>query len=57
MLFMIDLSKEQPIIGICLGMQLLFDSSNEIKKTKGLGIIPGKILAFEQKVCMLGGMS
>ena len=29
------------IIGICLGMQLLFESSNEIKRTKGIGIIPG----------------
>ena len=41
--------KNKPIIGICLGMQLLFDSSNEIKQTQGLGIIPGKIQAFEQK--------
>ena len=29
------------IVGICLGMQLLFESSNEIKSTKGIGIIPG----------------
>ena len=35
------------IIGICLGMQLLFDSSREIKKTKGIGIIPGVVNEFK----------
>ena len=34
----------KPIIGVCLGMQLLFEESEEIKKTKGLGIIKGKVL-------------
>ena len=33
----------RPIIGICLGMQLLFNESNEIKKTKGLGLIKGNV--------------
>lgn len=31
------------ILGICLGMQLLFDKSIEFIKTKGLGLIPGNI--------------
>ncbi len=31
------------ILGICLGMQLLADSSNELGVTPGLGLIPGKI--------------
>ena len=31
------------IVGICLGMQLLFEESLEIKKTKGLGLIKGKV--------------
>lgn len=31
------------ILGICLGMQLLFDSSDEFGHTKGLGLIKGKI--------------
>ncbi len=31
-----------PLLGICLGMQLLVDSSDEVTFTKGLGIIPGK---------------
>ena len=33
----------KPILGICLGMQLLATISEEIKLTKGLNIIPGKI--------------
>ena len=34
----------KPILGICLGMQLLATISEEIKLTKGLNIIPGKII-------------
>jgi glutamine amidotransferase len=33
------------LLGICLGMQLLFDSSEEGSKT-GLGLIPGKVIKF-----------
>ena len=32
-----------PFLGICLGLQLLFDSSEETPKAKGLGILKGKI--------------
>lgn len=43
----IDFKKTgKPIIGICLGMQLFFEQSYEIKKTKGLGIIKGKVLSL-----------
>ena len=35
--------KGKPIIGVCLGMQLFFEESNEIKKTKGLGLIKGTV--------------
>jgi len=33
----------KPIIGICLGMQMLFESSDEFGKTKGLGILSGRV--------------
>lgn len=33
-----------PLLGICLGMQLLFDESEEHGKTRGLGIIPGRVV-------------
>lgn len=40
----LDIAKEgKPFLGICLGMQMLFDVGEEIKKTKGLGIIKGSI--------------
>jgi glutamine amidotransferase len=32
-----------PLLGICLGMQLLFDSSEELEPTAGLGMIPGTV--------------
>ena len=32
-----------PLLGICLGMQLLFDDSEESPGTRGLGLIPGSV--------------
>ena len=37
----------QPLVGICLGMQLLADRSDEIRETSGLGIIPGYVTALD----------
>jgi len=36
--------KEIPTLGICLGMQLLFDKSEEFGNFEGLGLIKGKII-------------
>jgi len=36
----------KPLLGICLGMQLLFDKSYEFKETEGLGIVEGKVEKF-----------
>lgn len=37
----------KPILGICLGMQLLFESSQEFGENKGLRLIKGHVSAFE----------
>lgn len=37
----------KPILGICLGMQLLFDKSYEYGEFEGLGLISGEICPFE----------
>lgn len=36
----------KPFLGICLGLQLLFDESVEFGCVRGLGIVPGKVVRF-----------
>lgn len=41
--------KGTPFLGICLGLQLLFERSDEAPGVKGLGILPGEILRIPPK--------
>ena len=34
----------KPLLGICLGMQFLMDTSEEFENTNGLGLVPGKVI-------------
>jgi glutamine amidotransferase len=39
----VEAGRTRPLLGICLGMQLLADSGTEIQDTPGLGLVPGRI--------------
>ena len=41
--------KKTPFLGICLGLQLLFESSEEAPGVAGLGILKGKILRIPER--------
>ena len=42
-----EAAKGKPIMGICLGMQMLFEKSYEYGEHEGLGLIPGRVIPME----------
>lgn len=49
-------AERKPILGICLGMQLLFDGGNEVRECKGLGLVHGRVerIQTERKLPHIG---
>ena len=47
-------AEKKYLLGICLGMQLLCDSSKECFKSKGLGIIPGEVIPIKKSKFHIG---
>lgn len=45
-----EVAKGKPLMGICLGMQLLFDKSFEYGEYEGLGLIPGEIRPISEVI-------
>ena len=43
-----EVSQTKPFLGICLGLQLLFDSSEEAPGVPGLSLLPGKIVRIPE---------
>lgn len=42
-------AADRPLLGICLGLQLLFNVSEEDGEHAGLGIVPGRVIRFESQ--------
>ena len=49
-------AKKKPLLGICLGMQMLFDRSDEMGDCAGLGLIPGEVRRIPSKKVIIPHM-
>jgi glutamine amidotransferase len=45
-----EVKKKKLLLGICLGMQLLFERSQEAKNIEGLGILSGEVKLFNRQI-------
>ena len=41
-----EVEKGKPFLGICVGLQLMFDSSEERGQHRGMGLLPGRVVRF-----------
>ncbi len=46
----VEAAASKPTLGVCLGLQLLFDKSEEDMSVDGLGIIKGRVLKFDSSL-------
>lgn len=44
------IAEDRPYFGICVGYQILFDSSDEAPGVRGLGVFPGRVRRFDDEV-------
>ncbi len=44
-----DIEKGKPYLGICLGLQILFEKGFEFGEHQGLGVVKGKVIRFPNK--------
>ncbi|MEI8377672.1 MAG: imidazole glycerol phosphate synthase subunit HisH [bacterium] len=51
----LSIAEGKPFLGICLGLQILFEKSEEAPNAEGLGILDGEVLKFQQgKIPQIG---
>jgi imidazole glycerol-phosphate synthase subunit HisH len=49
----LDAAREGiPLLGVCVGMQMLFEESEEFGRTKGLGLLKGHVRRFGNELCV-----
>ena len=46
--------RERPLLGICVGMQVLFEEGEELGRHAGLGVLPGRVVRFPDEIVARG---